>query len=81
MTIATVSSAKPLAIRLDGDPFDLTDDELIVAEHLAEYTRKVSISGGADVDMVVKSPLKNNDKVIVVVAQDGQLYYVLDKAV
>lgn len=59
----------------------MEDDDLIVAECLTEHKRKVSIAGGADQEMIVRNPLKAGDKVIVVIAQDGQLYYVLDKAV
>ena len=82
LTVATVTRIPPaLAIRLDGDPFDLSGGELIVAEHLTEYKRQVSINGGPFNEMVVKSGLSVGDKVIVVTAQDGQLYYVLDKAV
>lgn len=62
ITVATVTKAPPaLAIRLDGDPFDLEGDELVVAES-------------------AKS-LQAGNKVIVIIAQDGQLYYVIDKVV
>lgn len=82
ITIASVTQAPPsLAIRLDGDPFDLTGDELIVAEHLTQYTRQASINGGPFNSLVVRSGLSVGDKVIVISAQDGQVYYVLDKAV
>lgn len=81
MTVATVSSASPIAIRIAGDTFDITGDALIVAESISGYRRTVSISGGADVEMNVRNSLKTGDKVIVVIAQDGQLYYVMDKAV
>lgn len=81
LTVATVTKSTPLAIKIDGDPFELTGDELVVAEHLSQYKRNVSLNGGADVEMVVRTPVKVGDKVIVVIAQDGQLYYVLDKAV
>lgn len=81
MTVATVTSASPVAIRIDGDTFDITQDSLIVAEQITQLNRTVSISGGADVEMIVRNPLSAGDKVIVVIAQDGQLYYVIDKAV
>lgn len=81
LTVATVTSASPIAVRIAGDTFDITGDALIVAESITEYRRTVSISGGADVELIVRNPLKTGDKVIVVIAQDGQLYYVMDKAV
>lgn len=102
ITVATVTKTSPLSIRLDGDPFDLSGDEIIVSEYLLKHTRQVDISDGtisgrtasseshthnlhsfglknAWVDF--KSGLYAGDKVIVVIAQDGQLYYVLDKVV
>lgn len=98
MTVATVTSASPIAIRISGDTFDITGEALIVAEGLLAYKRVAKISNGSvngstvsggsvtsitwtDAEVEYKSRLKTGDKVIVVVAQDGQLYYVMDKAV
>ncbi|KQL21870.1 hypothetical protein AN957_09960 [Cytobacillus solani] len=84
--LATVVAPPPsLQIRLNSDNLTLDKSDLIIAEHLTEHTRKVSITGGSvsvsDAAMTVKSPLSPGDQVIVVSANEGQLYYVLDKAV
>lgn len=97
--LATVLAPPPaLKIRFNSDNLTLDADALIVAEHLTEHTRTVSISGGvvsgdvspsgtltsftlSDAFMTVKTPLKAGDQVSVLSANDGQLYYVLDKAV
>lgn len=82
ITVATVTKAPPaLSIRIDGDTFDLSGDELVVAEHLMEHKRTVSVNGGAFNEHLFRSPLAVGDKVIVIIAHDGQLYYVMEKAV
>lgn len=98
MAIATVANASPVAIRLDGDPFDISGESLIVADDLLAHKRIAKISGGAasgttvsgggvtslawqDAVIEFDAKLRTGDKVIVVIAQDGQLYYVLDKVV
>ena len=82
ITVATVTKAPPaLAIRIDGDPFDILGDELVVSEHLLDHARQVSVNGGAYNTHQFRPALAVGDKVIVVIAQDGQLYYVLDKVV
>lgn len=100
-TVATVSKASPaLAIRVDGDPFDLEDSDLIIADHLLQHTRIATISKGVvsgettnvsahshsiqtitwqDAEIEFTDKLKVGDQVAVLVAQEGQLYYVLDK--
>lgn len=97
--LATVIAPPPaLVIRCNRDNMELDKDDLIIAEHLTEHVRTVSISGGSvtgtvtpsgnlttftltDATMTIKSPLRVGDQVIIVSANDGQLYYVLDKAV
>lgn len=101
IAIGTVTVPPPsLAIRLEGDKFDL-DDELIAADHLLDHKRiatiKCSTIDGTtkdaaghthaiesltlnDAEIDVKTNLKVGDQVIVAVAQDSQLYYVLAKA-
>lgn len=86
ITIATVTKAPPnIAIRIIGDSFDLEGDDLVVSESLLNHTRTVSLTGGSvsinNGNLSVNSPLKVGDKVIVIIAQNGQLYYVIDKVV
>lgn len=79
-SVASVTKAAPaLAIRFEGDPFDLSGDEIIVADHLLKHKRRMSINGAPAVDVVVESPLVVGDIVSVAITQDGQLYYVMDK--
>ena len=98
MTVATVTNTSPVAIKISGDPFDISGDSLIVAEDLLAHKRIAKISGGSVIGSTVSggsvtsltwqdavidysAKISTGDKVIVVIAQDGQLYYVLDKAV
>lgn len=82
ITTATVTSTSPnFAIRVDGDSIDTPSEGLIIAEHLTEYTRTIQLDGGTEQTMTVKSPLAVDDPLIVAIANDGQLIYVLDKAV
>lgn len=134
ISVATVTETSPLSIRIKGDPFDLSGDELIVSERLTTHSRRADIVGGTvsgqtspvtvpfkggnsshkhtlddeetssatiqfsgtneshlhdikslpltqnNVNITIKSPLTVGDEVIVIIAQDGQLYYVIDKA-
>lgn len=96
--LGTVKSPPPnLRINIDGMKIDLEADDFIVAEHLTEYTRTISLSGGqvtgttphgtlssltvTDAELTFKSALKEGDRVIVLSASDNQQYYVIDKAV
>lgn len=101
MRVATVTKTSPLSIRIKGDPFDLSDDELIIADHLKKHTRTATISNAnitgsttnadghshgiqsitlKNATIEFESKLKVGDDVIVIVADSGQLYYVMDKA-
>lgn len=97
LTVATVSKLEPFAIRIDGDPFDIDGDSLIIAEGLLGFKRKASLKGGSadgtttngsissitweDAEITYEPRVEEGDKVIVIIAQEGQLYYVMDKAV
>ncbi|MFJ7665323.1 DUF2577 family protein [Lysinibacillus sp. NPDC097162] len=102
VTNATIQSVAPISVRVDGDSVDTPEQGIIVAEHLIEHTRTVSITGGTvtgqvqdtysgggeltslniiDGELTFKCDLKVGDRVIVAVVNDGQLIYVLDKAV
>lgn len=99
ITTAVIRTPLPdISIRIDGEPIDTPSQGIIVAEHLTEHTRTVSISGGTvsgnvseggtlnsltvgNATMTIKTNLKAGDRVIVAIANDGQLVYILDKAV
>lgn len=81
ITRAVVTAVSPeIAIRIDGDNGDIFQNEFIVAEHLLEHKRLVTMGGG-EVEMIVRSPLNVGDPLIIALVNDGQLVYVLDKAV
>jgi hypothetical protein len=42
-----VTSVSPLRIRINGMKIDLEADDLVIAESLTDYTRKVTINGGS----------------------------------
>lgn len=80
IAVAEVRQVEPsVAIRLHGDPFDLTEEQglIHVLEHLKEKTYSMSINGAPKVPVVVDSPLKVGDNVVVVVSESQQTYYVL----
>jgi hypothetical protein len=79
--LATVTAALPsIAIKVDNMPLVLDAGDVIIAEHLTEHTRTVSINGGVDTPMVVRSPLHVGDRIIVASSNGGQTYVILDKA-
>lgn len=79
---ASVTQTAPVLAFKFPDELEIDDDEsVIIADHLLEHTRTVSIDGAPDVQMVVRSPLKVGDAVTVISAKDGQLFYVMDKAI
>ncbi|UKS30148.1 DUF2577 domain-containing protein [Paenibacillus sp. HWE-109] len=80
--LATVTVALPaIAIKIDNMALTLDAGDIVIAEHLTEHTRQVTINGGSVAEMTVKSPLEAGDRVIVVSMNGGQSYVVLDKAV
>lgn len=94
ITNATIQTVSPISVRVDGDSVDTPEQGIIVAEHLMEHTRTISFTGGTvtvggglttldivDGELTFKCDLKEGDKVIVAIVNDGQLVYVLDKAV
>jgi hypothetical protein len=79
--LATITAPLPsITVKVDNMAFDLDASDVIIAEHLTEHTRTVSINGGVDTPMVVRSPLIVGDRVIVVSSDGGQTYVILDKA-
>lgn len=78
---ATVVTPSPISVRLDGDTEDTPSDGIIIAEHLTEHTRTIQLESGIEQTMTIKSPLTTGDPLIVAITNDGQLVYVLDKAV
>lgn len=71
----TVIRTDPLAVSVD-QRFELSEDFLIQTEATSEL--KVTING---VDQVVRRGLQSNDKVVLLRAQGGQQYVVLDRVV
>lgn len=80
--LATVTSAPPdLKIKVDNMKIELDRDDLIIAQYLTKHKRQVKIDGGATVELEFQDELQIGDRVIVVSANNGQLYFVIDKAV
>lgn len=80
ITLATVVSPSPISVRVDGDSIDTPSEGIIVAEQLTEHKRLITYKG-EDGEMTLKLALKKDDRVIVAIANNGQLIYVIDKAV
>lgn len=79
--VGTVTSSNPIRISLDNEAIELDSDDLVIAESLTEHTRKGRVNGGDIVDIEFESSLEKGARVILASVDDGQLYYVLDKAV
>ena len=83
ITLATVKTLPPeISVRVDGDTVDTPHEGIIVAEHITEHKRTITFD--SDVirrQMTTYCDLQIEDRVIVAIADDGQLVYVLDKAV
>lgn len=78
--LATVTAPPPaIAIKVDNVPIVFDAADLIIAEHLTEHKRTVSIGGGEPVEMIVESPLQAGDRVIVASMSGGQAYVVVGK--
>lgn len=65
-----------ISVQVDGDSIDTPSEGIIVAEHLLEHKRTIN-----GLESLFECDLEVGDPVIVAVANDGQLIYVLDKAV
>jgi hypothetical protein len=80
--MATVTSSPPdLKIKVDNMKVELDRDDLVVAQYLTKHKRQVKINGGTTVELEYQDELKPGDRVIVTSANNGQIYFVLDKAV
>lgn len=76
----TITSAFPsFSVLIDGMKIELDADDCVVAEHLTQHTRTVSINGGTASSMVVNSVLNVGARVIVAQINDGQTYVILDR--
>lgn len=71
----TVTSTSPLQINIH-QKLTLTNEFLIVIEHVTRYT--VNVSGTT---IVIREGLRINDKVVLLRMQGGNQYVVLDKVV
>lgn len=76
-----ISPLPELRIKVDDSPLELDRADLIVAEHLTEHEREITINGGILSTMRVRSALKTGDRVIMASMDNGQFYVVIDKAV
>lgn len=77
---ATVMTAPPnLRIKIDNMPVELDADDLVICEHLTEHTRKATIDGGTEVDIVYGAALAVGDRVIVASNETAQVYVILDR--
>lgn len=81
LTLATVVSPSPISVRVDGDSVDTPSQGIIVAEHLTQHKRTMRVAGGSFQEYEIQSNLNAGDRVIVAISNDGQLIYVIDKAV
>ena len=83
LVMGVITSPLPnISVRLDGESIDTPTQGIVVAEHLADHKREWRLSGsGSYQTYEIKSNLKAGDRVICNVANDGQLVYILDKAV
>jgi ABC-type ATPase with predicted acetyltransferase domain len=82
--LATVITPAPaLVIRIDNMAVDLDASDVIIAQSLTDYTRKITIASASitNADMDVKGALIAGDRVIVASMNGGQSYVILDRAV
>jgi ABC-type ATPase with predicted acetyltransferase domain len=82
--LATVIAPAPaLVIRVDNMAVDLDASDVVVAQSLTDYTRKVTIASASitNADMDVKGALIAGERVIVASMNGGQSYVILDRAV
>lgn len=79
--LATVTSVSPTLVKVDGMSIVLDAFDLVIAEHLTDRTVIASIDGGEYVEVAIKSPLKDGDRVVVASMNGGNTYVVIDKAV
>ncbi|WP_433943601.1 DUF2577 domain-containing protein [Paenibacillus sp. SN-8-1] len=76
----TVTAPPPsIRVQVNGMKFELEADDLVIPESLTKYTRKATISGGSEVDLVIDNALKAGDRVIVASVNRGQIYVILDR--
>lgn len=78
---ATITQVSPIKFRFGDEEIEIEEEDCVIADHLLEHTRTVSIGGRPDETMVVRSPLKVGDPIIVISSENGQLMFVMDKAV
>lgn len=83
----TVIKANPLEVNVE-QKFTLTEDFLVLTERLTCYEEKEHTHLSADGEtmppskpLIVRTGLKNGDKVILLRVQGGQQFIVLDKVV
>ncbi len=80
--VAKVTSIAPLKFKIPGDSFEIGEDEVVyVLQHLLPNKREVVLNGSKAVIEFGDDYLKNGDEVMVIVSDDNQKYFVIDKVV
>ncbi|MCM3784309.1 DUF2577 domain-containing protein [Neobacillus mesonae] len=76
---ATVTAAPPsLRIKLDNMPFELEPGDYVICSHLTKRTETIKLNG-TDADIEYPDVLKAGDRVVVLSANNGQSYVILDR--
>lgn len=75
----TVSSTNPLKVSL-SQKITLEDDMLILPRHLTDYNVDMTVNGYRQ-SYIVHNKLKSGDVVVLVRAQEGQEYLIIDRVV
>jgi hypothetical protein len=78
--LATVISRMPMRIKIDHWPLTLDAEDLVFAEYLTDRIM-TTVTDGIETEVLVKSPLKVGDRVIVSSMNGEQTFLVVDKAV
>lgn len=77
---ATVLAPLPdIRVKVDGQPFELDADDVMVCEHLTKHKRKIAINGAAPVEIEFDDELATGDRVIIVSYGASQNYVIIDR--
>lgn len=91
LTLGTVINVSPILIKIGSLQID--KDNLLIAEHLLSYTKKINFIGNLNKETIdreetgtlkniqIESNLKIGDTLAVIPIEEGQKYIVLEKVV
>jgi len=80
--LGTVVTVAPLSAQLDGESIVTPDPFIIVDEQLTKYNVRLrNLDSGVTENYEIDNSLKVGDRVITVTANDGQLVYILGRAI